>query len=219
MYSVIFDMDGVIFDSENIWKKSFILANEKFNLNLSEEFRQKTCGMNENDTRVLLKTKYPNLDIESYRNFMGEYFEDYILKNKAPLKEGFLELLDYLKKKKYKIALATGNDLQFVKIMFKSINLSVNDVFDYVITGEQVLNGKPNPEVYEKAVKGINETPQNCIVLEDSLNGIKSATSAGCKAIMVIDIIKPDDYAKNNAFKIYDSLLQVKDLLQKIDNN
>lgn len=219
MYSIIFDMDGVIFDSENIWKKSFILANEKFNLNLSEEFRQKTCGMNENDTRVLLKTKYPNLDIESYRKFMGEYFEDYILKNKAPLKEGFLELLDYLKKKKYKIALATGNDLQFVKIMFKSVNQSVNDVFDYVITGEQVLNGKPNPEVYEKAVKGINETPQNCIVLEDSLNGIKSATSAGCKAIMVIDIIKPDDYAKNNAFKIYDSLLQVKDLLQKIDNN
>ena len=63
------------------------------------------------------------------------------------------------------------------------------------------------------------KTLQNCIVLEVFLNGIKSASSAGCKVIMVIDIIKPDDYAKNNPFKIYDSLLQVKDLLQKIDNN
>ena len=215
MKAVIFDMDGVIFDSERIWQESYILANKKYNLNLDEKFRQKTCGMNEKDTRNLLNKLFPDLNIDEYRNYMQVFFETYIKKNGAPIKQGFLELINFLKTKNCKIGLATGNERQFVEIMFNSVNLDLYSLFNFVVAGEEVKKGKPDPEIYLKIVNGLNVNAQDCFVLEDSINGIKSAKTAGCNPIMVIDLIKPNKYVKQNAFNICSNLIEAKDIISK----
>ncbi len=209
MNAIIFDMDGVIFDSESVWKLAFNEANKKFNLNLTENYRQSTCGQNETDVRKDLKRTYLNLDVDAYRDYMCQFYKDYISKQGIPLKTGFLELVEYLKQTNHKIALATGSDKQYVQIMFKHAHLNIHKIFDFIITGDEVKNGKPDPEIYIKASNGIKEQSANCIVLEDSLNGIKSAFVAGCKPIMVVDIIKPNAYAKSHAIKICNSLKEV----------
>jgi HAD superfamily hydrolase (TIGR01509 family) len=87
------------------------------------------------------------------------------------------------------------------------------DFFDVTVCGDDVQNTKPSPEIYQKAVKDLNLLPENCLAIEDSLNGIKSGTSAGLKVIMVPDQVKPNDQIKSLVWKIFDSLGELKSIL------
>jgi HAD superfamily hydrolase (TIGR01509 family) len=132
--------------------------------------------------------------------------------NGVPVKPGIYELLDYLVEKKYKLALATSTSRE------KATNLleraGIKDKFNVMIFGDEVVNSKPDPEIFLKASEKLGVNPEKCIVLEDSPAGIEAAYRAGMKGINIPDLKMPDEQIKKHAYKILDSLLDVRDYLR-----
>lgn len=212
---IIFDMDGVIFDSEVVWKNAFLLANKEFGLQFTEEYRQSCCGKDEQSIRRELKEIHHFADADNYRDFIVRTVSDTIEKDGAPLKDGFLELIDYLKRNKYKIALATSSKSERALKLFGKKKLNPSDIFDGMIFSEDVKVSKPNPEIFLLAADKIGIAPSRCIVLEDSLNGIQAAKLGGFASIMVKDLIEPDEDAKNFCLTVANNLGEVISYLKE----
>ena len=211
--AVIFDMDGVIIDSERLWKKSFKMANKQLGVHVSEKFRKTCAGIPFNVNMARLQNIMPEIDAQQYFLLAKKIHRQKIKNNELKIKDGFFELINHLKKNNLKIALCTGSSLAHVEFVFNTLNISLKDFFDYIVSGDKVLIGKPDPEPYIKACEGINENPKNCLVLEDSINGINSAYDAGTIPVMVLDIIKPDKTTKTKCHKIVKSLKKVIKLI------
>ena len=213
--AVLFDMDGVIFDTEYFWKKAFYEANKKYDLTLGEDFRKTLCGKKEKAIREEMQKMFPDVNINSYRNYTREIYKHLINVKKVPIKRGFLKLIQYLKNNNYPTALVTSSSKDRVDFLFKKSNLDVSKLFDYILTGDQVKIGKPDPFVYTEASKRLGFLPQDCMVIEDSPNGIQSSHSAGCMTIMVVDLIKPTKDLKQMCDNVFYSLNPVLKLIKK----
>ena len=212
--AIIFDMDGVIFNTENLWRDADRLANIKYNLDLDDDYRKSLCGKSEELIKIEFKNMFPNLNVEEYRKYIHDYVNKEVDNNHFEIKEGFLELIDYLKNNNYKIALASSSTRLRIEKLFKLKNINL-DIFDYIVTGDDVGKlGKPNPYIFNLVSKYFNIESKNIIVLEDSLNGIEASIKGGFISIMVKDLIEPNDYAINNCNKIFDNLFEVIDYLK-----
>lgn len=218
---IVFDMDGVIFDSESIWKEGFLLANSKFNLNFTEIDRQKCCGKNEENIRNELKENYPELQVDEYRDFIIHYVEDTIKAKGAPIKEGFLELMHFLHLSKIKTALATSSNKSRALTLFEKKGLSPTEIFQGLVFSEDVENSKPHPEIFLLAAKKLELSPNSCIVLEDSFNGVEAAVRGGFSVIMIKDLIEPTDEIKKKCLFVADSLFDVLNYIKGVtdENN
>lgn len=212
MKAVIFDMDGVIFNTENIWRDAFYKINKKYNITLSEEYRKSICGKAEVLIRKELKEMNLGIDIDTYREEIRSYVNTEIEKGNYEIKSGVLDIISYLKNKKYKIALATSSNRKRTNLLFSNKNLDIN-MFDSILCGDEVKNGKPNPEIFINSANKLGIEPNLCYVIEDSVNGIKAAIDGGFTPIMVIDLIEPNDYVNNNCKYIYNSLNELKSIL------
>lgn len=209
--AIIFDMDGVILDSETIsditWKK----AAEEKGLIADNEILNACRGTNKNDTITILKKYYgSDFDSEAFLERTSQLFHEIEEKDGIPLMPYAKEILEYLKPR-YRLALASSTRGPTVERQLRTAG--VIDFFETRITGEMVEHSKPNPEIYLMACKSIGVEPGDCAAIEDSLNGIKSAYAAGLKPIMVIDKIKPTDEIKKMCVNIFDSLDGLKTVL------
>lgn len=92
-------------------------------------------------------------------------------------------------------------------------NIGIKDKFDKIVSAKQVPNGKPAPDVYLYACEQINENPQDCIAVEDSPNGIKSAYAAGCKPVMVPDLTPPDEELMPMLYGVAETLADIEELI------
>lgn len=212
--AVLFDMDGVIFDTEAVWKRAFFESNEKYGLSLSEEYRQKEmAGRQEVDIRKMMKTEFPNVDIDEYRDYMRSLVFEEIKSSKNLLKNDFVETIEDLKNNGIKLALATSSGLDRCDILFGNAGLDYKKIFDAIITKEKVKNGKPNPEIFLTAAKELGVNPKNCAVFEDSILGIQAAHSAGAIPVMVVDLIEPDDETKKLTNNVVYSLIEAKNYI------
>lgn len=212
---VIFDMDGVIFDSEAIWQRAAVIANAKFDSGLTEADRQSYCGMDELSIRKKIKAEKPALDADAYRDFIIGYVMNVINTEGAPLKYGFLPLTGYLKSIGCKTALATSAHRRRALSQFEKKGLDPASLFDGAVYSEDVTVSKPNPEIFLKAAKEIGLQPKDCIVLEDSLNGIEAAVRGGFIPVMVVDLIPPTEKAKKDCLFIADNLGAVTEFLKE----
>lgn len=210
----ILDMDGVIFDTEVLWQKAFRRANIKFGLKFDEEYRQSCCGKDEQSIRKELRLQCPDLDVDMYRDFIINNVTETVEKYGADLKNGFCELIAYLKNKNYKIALATSSDKERALKLFRKKNLDPLSIFDGLVFSEDVKVSKPDPEIFLIAARMIELPPHECIVLEDSLNGIRAAKLGGFVPVMVKDLIEPNEDAKKSCLFIVKGLNDVVDCLK-----
>ena len=210
---IIFDMDGLMFDTERLIYKSWKETCKKYKQNISDEIFKKTIGLNWKRTIEVYKKYYgSSLPYEDIIDETMNIFENFIRSEGVPLKEGVLELLDYNKKKQLKMAVATSTRRDRTELM---LNLSgTGKYFDIVVCGDEITNGKPDPEIFLETAKKLNCRPENCIVLEDSKNGIIAAYKAGMIPIMVPDIIKPEKEIEAMIFKKFDSLKEVKSFFE-----
>ena len=209
MNAVIFDMDGVIFNTENLWRDGFIIANKKYNLNLDENYRKTICGKSEQQIRNELKEIYNNLNVDEYRDYIINYVNEGTKNLNYEIKEGFIDLINNLKNKNYKLALATSSTKKRAEYLFKNKNIDIN-IFDVKIFSEDVgIKSKPDPYIFNLAAERLNEDPSNCYVIEDSINGIVAAKGGNFKSIMAIDLIEPDNYCINNCYMIVKSLKEI----------
>jgi beta-phosphoglucomutase-like phosphatase (HAD superfamily) len=212
--AIIFDMDGVIFNTENIWALAYINANHVFNINLSDDVRKSFCGKSEELVKKDLIKLFPNLDIIKYRKYIHDYVNNSIKENKYEVKKGFFELINYLKNNNYKIALASSSDRNKINNLFKNKNIDLN-IFDSIISGDDVLDrGKPDPYIFNLVSKYFNIDSKNICVLEDSINGIMAAYNGNFIPVMVKDLLEPNDFCIKNCDAILDNLLEVIDYLK-----
>lgn len=203
--AVIFDMDGVIFDTESLWKKAFLAANKKFEVDISEEYRHGMCGKNEKLVRDELRVHRPNLDVDAYRDFMLESVNHDIRVGDFKMKPFFKETIDFFKSKGIKIALATSSHKARAEMLFKLKEMEIAGIFDAAIYAEDALGkSKPDPYMFLEAAKKLGQDPSNSIVVEDSINGIEAAVRGCFVPVMAVDLIPPNSFAKEHAHIIGD---------------
>ena len=210
--AVIFDMDGLMLDTEALAIPSMQVAGKAIGINLTDEILIEMNGLNESDSNVFLEKKLGR-SIDQ-KKFSEAFYEDYnkaIAEKGLFIKEGLIELIDCLKENNIKLAVATStrNDLALRKLKLAGII----DQFEVVIGGDQVAQGKPAPDPYLKAASELGVDVSNCLALEDSDNGAMSAFSAGIGVIVVPDLKQPSLVTKKIALAVCASLFEVKELI------
>ena len=210
--AVIFDMDGVIFDTEkvylDIWQRVF----EKYGYKMTKELYITVMGTGrENVIKIFLDNFGDGLPIEKmYEEKDKQLF--FIIENEGiPLKEGVKELFSMLKERNYKIALGTSAKRERVEKQIKDKWLK--ESFDAIVCCDDVEKGKPNPDIFLKAAKEINVKPEDCFVVEDSPAGIKAAFSGGMKGIHVEDLKVADEEILKYCKKSFKNLKEIKEYL------
>lgn len=215
--AVVFDMDGVLFDTERLYDKAWRIAAEELKMDDIEYIISSCRGVNEQDSRKIFGNKYgEKVSYSEARNLVNKIGGEIIKENGVPIKNGVYELLEYLKENKFGIALASSTRKDVVLSYLEEVKI-VN-YFDAIVTGDMIENGKPEPDIYLEACRRIKEKPQDCIAVEDSFNGIKSAYSAGMKTIMVPDLAMPTKEIEKLLYKKFDSLIDVKKFLKEERN-
>ncbi len=209
--AIIFDMDGVILDSESISDITWRKAAEERGLSVNDEILNACRGSNKNDTIQTLKKYYgQDFDSEAFLERTSELFHEIEEKDGIPLLPYAKETLEYLKPR-YRLALASSTRGLTVERQLRAAG--VIDFFETRTTGEMVEHSKPNPEIYLMACKSIGMNPEDCAAVEDSLNGIRSAYVAGLKPVMVIDKVQPTEEIRKMCCNIFDSLDGLKTVL------
>lgn len=209
MRAVIFDMDGLMFDTERVFIEAWDYAGEKIGIGKAGYMTLKTLGMSVVMSRGLWVKEFgEQYNEQELRRHTKEFLTKYYAENKVPVKKGLSILLKYLKDNSYKLAVASSSPRWEVES-----HLNDAEVFDYfsvIVCGDMVSKSKPEPEIYQKACELLGEKPQDCFALEDSRNGILSAYRAGCRTIMVPDLWQPDEEILSLIAGKYDDLEQVK---------
>ncbi len=211
--SIVFDMDGVLFDTERVCNDVWLQVGEEMNIKDIDVAITKCVGLNSVDTRqFFLKQFGSDFPYEKFRERSSVLFGEIIETEGLPVKPGVFELLNFLQENDYKIALATstnkGNVMNYLN------KAGITNYFQAIVTGDMVEHGKPDPEIYLKACMELGSIPECSIAIEDSPNGLKAAYHAGMKPIMVPDLIQPDEEIKKLIDEKFDSLSEVINYLQ-----
>ncbi len=208
--AVIFDMDGVIIDSNQYiydnWNSYF---EKKYNITIPKsEFGLRLGESHKHFTQHFVDNYASGEDAEEIADAIWQRYLD--SRHRIELKKGVEHVLKYLHSKRYRVALATGANKEAALHMVE--RFSIKKYFDYIIAGDEVNRAKPNPEIFLKAAQAIGVAPEKCVVIEDAFMGLKAAKAAGMKCIMVDDAItKEQDHSMADA-KIKDLLMLPKKL-------
>lgn len=215
MKAVIFDMDGIMFDTESLCIKAWDYANEKLGLEPAGNMVYKTLGLNVKAVNHILQKEYgEKFDLTLFRHYCDEFTSEYIEKNNVPVKEGLYNILKFLSDNHYKIALASSSNKSTIYRNLKNTN--IDDYFDAIVSGDMIEKSKPEPDIYLKAAELLDLSPNECYAVEDSKNGIISAYNAGCNVIMVPDLWQGDEKTDKKLFaKCYDLNEVIKIIQQK----
>lgn len=211
---VIFDMDGVIFDTERIYLEEWIEIFNKYGYKMTKEIYLPCMGTGRVHIKKRFKEIYgEDLPIEKMYLEKDAMLKEAVINGKIPIKIGAIEILDYLKKSNIKIALATSATKER---MFMQINSAkIEDKFDALICREDVKNLKPDPEIFLLAAKKLHVKPEECIVIEDSEAGIKAAYNGGMTGFHVEDLKKADKDILKYCKKSFKNLAEVKEYINK----
>ena len=212
--TIVFDMDGVIFDTENLCLKSWEYAARQYGIENILPVFKKCIGTNYRMTRDIVLAAYgSDFKYEEFRKKAGEYFYGYEREHGMPLKPKVRETMEWLKSHGYRLGLASSTDRINVERELKSVGLF--DYFESVICGDSVKRSKPAPDIYLEACRTLGEKPENCYAIEDSINGIISAFDAGLKPIMVPDMLPPDERVDGKLTALCGDLFEVCRFLEK----
>ena len=224
--TIIFDMDGVLFDSESLDKKAWIELAEYYGIkDIMSAFKECIGTPDYNIISVLdryieksrqngaLDDSKPieGLNGERFRHETLEIFDRYVEEQGMPLKYYAAECLAALKEKGYKLGLASSTPVE--RVVPQLTDTKLIGYFDDVVGGGMYKKGKPDPEIFLMSCERLGGIPDKTIVIEDSYNGIRAAFAAGMRPVMVPDLIMPDDEMKEKAWKIFENLKEVAEFL------
>lgn len=201
MFSVIFDMDGTLLDTQRIFIYAFDYAGEIQGIQNMGKCVPDVCGTNEAGSRKYLENKFPQLDVIKFRSDMREYIAKNLV---VRFMKGAKELLDFLKSNNIKFALASGTSRP--SVMHHLNELGIAEDFYAIVCGDDVINGKPAPDIFLLTAEKLGVAPEDCFVFEDSENGIRAGVGAGMKTIGVEDIVPFSEEVKGLMFKQLNSL-------------
>lgn len=209
---IISDMDGVILDTEKLYVRFWCEAANFYGYPMETHHALSIRSMARPFAIAKLKGFFgEDFDYYKVHDKRIELMDKFISENGIEPKAGAAEFLGYLKQNGYKVALATATAPERTKKYLSALGLY--GYFDEIVCASMVAKGKPEPDIYLYAAGKLGLAPENCIALEDSLNGIKSASSAGCKTVMVPDLDRPSAEAIPLLYGVADNLIDVKRFL------
>ena len=212
--TVIFDLDGVIFDSETVVRNGWRYAAEKMGLGDIDRLFLQAVGTNHTQTEEMMHRElgadFPYATLQSYSS---EYFRAFTAKQGLPVKKGVREILEYLKGSGWKVGLASSSNRRYIVDELKTAGLL--DYFSVIVSGDQFVHSKPEPDIYLEACRQIGERSSAVYAIEDSYNGIISASRAGMRPIMVPDLLPATDEMRKLSETVCADLLEVRDYLKK----
>ena len=210
MFSVIFDMDGTLLDTQRVYLAGWEYAGLNQGIKGLGDHVACVCGMNIMGWTRYLNEKFPTLDTDRFNKEMRQYVAEHQV---VRFKKGAEELLKYLKNRNVKIGLASGSSRESVDHHLNEI-----DAFKYLdvtLSSQEVKNGKPAPDIFLEAAKRMGVEPKDCFVFEDSENGVKAAVAAGMRCIGVPDIAQFKDEIKKSLFAELKSLDEAMEIFEK----
>jgi len=211
--AVIFDLDGTLIDSMWMWRSIDIEYLARFGIEMPEDLQKSIEGMSFSETAVYFKNRFGLKDsleqIKSDWNAMA--WDKYL--NEVPLKEGAIELLQYLKELNIPAGIATSNSRELTELIIKKHNIAA--YFASIRTSCEVLKGKPSPDIYLLVAKDLGVEPARCLVFEDIIHGIMAGKNAGMKVCAVYDEFSKD--FTEEKIKLADYYVRsLKEILQDI---
>ena len=213
--AIVFDMDGLLFDSERIVQRSWEEAGNQLGLKHMGETIYHTLGMNlAGRNHYFRNTIAKDFPCEEFAKQARIWFYKIVNEEGLPMKNGARELLEYGKANGYRMAIATSSRREYALKNLKAAK--IYDFFDAGVFGDMVQHAKPDPEIYLKACDSIGAAPANCIALEDAPAGIRAAYAAGMKPIMIPDLVAPTPEIEALLYETCDTLLGVIGILEKL---
>lgn len=211
--AVAFDMDGVLVDTEKIYRKCWL--KNGLSIGIPEAEMEQICdrlagGTKKTNAHVLKERMGADFDYLAFRKRTIEMFENEIREHGIEVKHGVVETLRTLKDMGIKMAVATSTDRD--RAEDKLIRSGLLPYFDEVICGDEIEKGKPYPDIYLKACEKLGTQPEETIGVEDSINGVTASNRAGLYTVMVIDLISPDENTKKLADEIYTDIFEIINL-------
>lgn len=213
--AIVFDMDGLLFDSERIVQRSWEEAGNQLGLEHMGETIYHTLGMNlAGRNHYFRNTIAKDFPCEEFAKQARIWFYKIVNEEGLPMKNGARKLLEYGKVNGYRMAIATSSRKEYALKNLKAAK--IYDFFDAGVFGDMVQHAKPDPEIYLKACDSIGAYPANCIALEDAPAGIRAAYVAGMKPIMIPDLVAPTPEIEALLYETCDTLLGVIGILEKL---
>ena len=210
---VVFDVDGLMLDTESVWKEAFDKAGDKYGIqNMGSTLFPKLIGKSGRDEKEVLD-RYLSQDIQELVIKEWERIGFGMLEKEVPVKPGLNEILDFLDAHHIKKAVATTTRRELTEQRLKKIG--VYNRFDYVLCGDEVTKRKPDPEIYLSVLKKMDTDARNALVLEDSGVGVEAAYRAGIDCIQVPDLIAPTEVQEKQTICIVKDLMEARDYIQE----
>lgn len=199
----IFDMDGLLFDTERMYRDSWKQSAQQFGLVHNPDFPRTVCGSSGAHMREIILQYYPQVDAKAFADDCILRVERE-LETHVPEKTGVRDILQYFKQHGVRVAVASSSKRATVLHNLKQADIL--SYFDAVVSGDQVTHGKPAPDIFLLAAQQIGCDPENCYVFEDGTNGIRAGAAAGCTTIMIPDLTPPNAQLEQLCAGIYPSL-------------
>ena len=208
----IFDMDGLLFDTETLYQRGWTIIADEFGVARKSELGKACCGTCGDLTVQIVHQFHPTVDAKAYIRRVIEYVHDEAEKN-LPVMAGVREILTYFHEQGIHIATASSSSVAQIE---KNLTQSgLRNYFDAIVGGDLVAHGKPAPDIFLMAAERIGIPAEECYVFEDGYNGLRGAAAAGCAPIMIPDTMPPTDEMRALCADIYPSLLAAMDAIQK----
>ncbi len=216
--AVVFDMDGIIFDSERLVIDCWKVVAEKYAIPDIEEACNECLGVNGVETKEKFLNRYgQDFPYDAYKNEMSKIYHDNYDGGRLPMKIGVVELLEYIKNCNLKVALASSTRSEVVTQQLK--DAGILKYFQVIVGGDMVTRSKPQPDIFLKACEELGVAPQESFAIEDSYNGIRAAAAGHLRPLMVPDLMPPTTEMQELSENIFDTLLDVKGYLKAILNS
>ncbi len=203
--AVVFDMDGLLLDSERIVLEDFIASCREFGYEPDVEVYYRCIGGNKDRTKEIMLAGYgPDFPYEA----VNAAWYSKAGKRPMPLKQGVLVLLQYLDRRALRKVVVTSTQRYWAEKMLSEAG--IRPFFDFLVCGDDITRSKPEPDIYLKACEKLNLNPAACLALEDSDNGVLSAFRAGLQVVQVPDLLVPSEKVKALGHTIAASLDEVR---------
>lgn len=201
----VFDMDGLIFDSERIVQRSWNISGQKLGLGNVGEHIYYTLGLNRASRKKYYEENIrEDFPFDEFSQLTRKTFFEIVETEGLPVKAGVKQILEYGKQNGIKLALATSSSRDYAMKCLR--DAEIDTYFDGIVCGDMVSRSKPDPEIYLRACELVKVNPEDAVAFEDAPAGIVSAYCAGMKVIMVPDLVQPTEKVESMLWEKWETL-------------
>lgn len=211
---IIFDMDGILFDTERLFNECFAKALSKYGITDTEPFITACLGRSTVESKELCLKMLPvDFPYDEMHVELKGMFDERLAEGGMPVKNGVYLMLEYLKTNRFTIGLASSSSYNSIMHHLEAANMT--KYFSVIASGDFVQKGKPEPDIYFYALDKMNLRGKNVIAFEDSPNGLKAATAAGIKAVMIPDQVQYSKKFSPFVYEHFNSMTSALEALKK----